>query len=133
MAGEADMTQGFRKLVLIMGLALVWLAAWGCGESRAPFAGHYRSEAAYAGKGHIDLTLKENGEATWKLEQDPATLKFKWKVEGKQLFMYTKEGAVLIVNPTEDGKKLSMDISGSWHASCPVDQCITFVKVSGER
>jgi hypothetical protein len=76
--------------------------------------------------------LKENGEATWRLEKDVKELKFKWKVESGRLFLYTKEGAVIVVTPTEGGKKLTVDMSGSFNPSCPVNQCIIFDKLSGE-
>jgi hypothetical protein len=120
------------RWVVVLGLVVGCLATWGCGEARAPYAGNYRSEAPYANKGHIQLFLKENGEATWKLEQDMKELKFKWKVEGGRLFLYNREGAVIIAIPTEGGKKLSLDITGDWNPSCPVNQCIVFDKVAGE-
>jgi hypothetical protein len=120
-----------RKRFVVLGLVMGCLAIWGCGEPRAPFAGNYRSEAPYADKGHIELNLKENGEATWKLEKDMRELKFKWKVEGDNLFLYTREGAVMVATPTEGGKKLTVDMSGNWHPSCPVNQCLIFTKVSG--
>ena len=120
------------KCMVVLGLVIGWLALGGCGESQAPFVGNYRSETPFAGKGHIELSLKENGEATWKLEQDVKELKFKWKVEGDRLFLYTREGAVIVVTPTQGGKKLTVDMSGNWNPSCPVDQCLTFDKVSGD-
>ena len=120
-----------RKRLVVLGLVMGCLAMWGCGAPRAPFAGNYRSEAPYADKGHIELNLKENGEATWKLEKDMRELKFKWKVEGDHLFLYTREGAVIVATPSEGGKKLTMDMSGNWHPSCPVNQCLIFTKVSG--
>jgi hypothetical protein len=126
------MKQGLMTWALILGLVAGGLATWGCGESRAPFAGNYRSEAPFADKGHISLSLKENGEATWRLEKDVKELKFKWKVESGRLFLYTKEGAVIVVTPTEAGKKLTVDMSGSFNPSCPVNQCIIFDKLSGE-
>lgn len=126
------MKRGFIKWVVVLGLAVGCLAPWGCGESRAPFVGNYRSEGPFADKGHIELLLKENGEATWKLEQDVRELKFKWKVEAGRLFFYTREGAVMIAIPTEGGRKLTMDMSGNWNPSCPVNQCVTFIRVSGE-
>ena len=106
------MKQGLMKWVVVLGLVVGWLGLWGCGESRAPFAGNYRSEGPYADKGHIELFLKENGEATWKLEKDMRELKFKWKVEGDRLFLYTREGAVMVATPTEGGKKLTVDMTG---------------------
>lgn len=125
------MRQGFMKWVIVLGWVVGCLALWGCGESRTPFAGNYRSEGPFADKGHINLNLKENGEATWKLEKEMRELKFKWKVEGDRLFLYTREGAVIVVTPSEGGKKLTVDMSGSWNPSCPVNQCIIFNKLSG--
>ena len=126
------MKQGLMKWVVILGLVVTWLAVCGCGESRAPFAGNYRSEGPFADKGHIKLFLKENGEATWKLEQDQRELKFKWKVEGGHLFLYNREGAIIVATPTEGGRKLTVDMTGNWNPSCPVNQCIIFSKVAGE-
>jgi hypothetical protein len=125
------MKQDLIKWVVALGLVIGCLASWGCGGSRIPFAGTYRSEAPYADKGYIELDLKENGEATWKLEKEARELKFKWKVEAGRLFLYTREGAVMIATPSEGGKRLTMDMSGNWHPSCPVSQCIIFDKVSG--
>jgi hypothetical protein len=127
------MRQFAIKCAVVLGLVVGCLAAWGCGESRTPFAGNYSSEAPYADKGYIELLLKENGEATWKLQKDMKELRFKWKVEGDRLFLYTKEGAVIVATPTEGGKKLTVDMSGSWNPSCPVSHCIIFNKVSGGR
>ncbi len=117
--------------IIFLGLAVGCLAMAGCGEARAPYAGSYRSVGPYAGKGHIELVLKENGEASWKLEQDVKELKFKWKVESGRVFLYTKEGAVMVATPSEGGRQLTMDMSGNWHPSCPVDQCVIFARISG--
>ena len=125
------MKQGFMKWVIVLGLVVGWLGPWGCGESRTSFAGNYLSEGPFADKCRISLNLKENGEAIWKLEKEMRELKFKWKVEGDRLFLYTPEGAVIVVTPTEGGKKLTLDMSGNWNPSCPVNQCIVFDKVSG--
>jgi hypothetical protein len=125
------MKPGFMKWVIIFALLIGWLGPWGCGDSRIQFAGNYRSEGPYADKGHVNLNLKENGEAIWKLDKEMREFKFKWKVEGDRLFLYTPEGAVLVVTPTEGGKKLTADMTGNWNPSCPVNQCIIFDKVSG--
>lgn len=108
-------------------LILVWSALPGCGESRSPFAGTYRSVETFAGQGHIELVLKENGEATWTLAGN--TLKFKWRVDGNRIWIYTKEGGLLIVIPSNDGKTLSADMSGEWHPGCPPEQCVNFRRV----
>ena len=119
------------KWTAILGLSVFCLALVGCAETRSPYAGTYRSEKTFAGKGHIELVLKENGECTWKLEKDDKTLKLKWRPEGDRVWLYTREGALMIATFTEGGKKLSLDLTGDWNPSCPVDQCLTFLKVSG--
>lgn len=119
------------KLAALLGLSLIWLASLSCGDTRSPYAGTYRSEKPFAGKGHIELVLKDNGECTWKLEQDDKTLKLKWKVDGDRLWLYTREGGLIIATFTEGGKRLTLDMTGDWNPSCPVDQCLTFQKVSG--
>jgi len=112
---------------ITVGLALICLFMMGCGESRAPFAGTYQSVAPYAGKGHIKLVLKENGEGTWTLEGK--SVKFKWRVSEGRIWLYTKEGGIIIVTPTQGGKILSADMTGEWHPGCPRDKCIDFQQV----
>lgn len=114
-----------------LGLVLACLSLGGCGDSREPYAGTYRSLEPFAGKGHIELVLKENGEATWKLAGEDKTIKFKWKVDNNRLWLYTKEGAIIHVTPSEGGKKLSVDMTGEWNPSCPASQCIFFERVVG--
>ncbi|MCL6621548.1 MAG: hypothetical protein K6T55_05545 [Syntrophobacterales bacterium] len=112
---------------------LVWVLvslAWlGCGESRAPYVGTYRSELPYGGQGHVELVLKENGDGTWTLQH--TSLRFKWKVEKGQIWLYTREGGIIIATPSEGGRRLNLDMSGTWHPSCPVEHCIIFTRVSG--
>jgi outer membrane lipoprotein-sorting protein len=110
-----------------LGLILVWLAVLGCGESRSPYAGTYRSVEPFAGQGHIELVLKENGEATWTLAGN--TLKFKWRADDQRIWIYTKEGGLLIVTPSEGGKILAADMTGEWHPGCPPDKCVNFWRV----
>jgi hypothetical protein len=114
-----------------LGLILLWLALLGCGESRSPYSGTYRSVEPFAGQGHIDLVLKENGEATWTLAGN--TLKFKWRVDDNRIWIYTKEGGILIVTPSQGGKFLSADMSGEWHPGCPPDKCVEFQRVENKR
>jgi len=109
-----------------LALALTWLLG-GCGESREPYAGTYRSVEPYAGKGHVELVLKANGEATW--AHEGKTIKFKWRVDNNRLWFYTKEGGIIHVTPTEGGKKLSVDMTGEWNPICPTNQCILFERV----
>ena len=129
MAGEKNMKTRFLIGTMILGL-LCGLFLAGCGESRTPYAGNYRSMEPYAGKGHVELELKENGEANWKMPTGK-TIKFKWRVENNRIWLYTKEGAILLITPSEGGKKLSADMTGQWHPSCPVDKCILFQRVPG--
>jgi hypothetical protein len=115
----------------VLGLVFCWLFVAGCGESRSPYAGTYRSEKPFAGKGHIGLELKDNGEATWKLVQEGIAIKFKWRVEGDRIWLYTKEGGIIIATPTEGGQKLTVDMTGEWHPSCPAEHCFIFERVKG--
>jgi len=112
-----------------LGLALGWLLLWGCGESRLPFAGTYRSLEPFADSGYIDLVLKENGECTWSLPQEGKTLKLKWRVQDGRLWFYTKEGGLMIATPGDGGRYLSVDITGDWHPGCPPNKCLNFRKV----
>ena len=115
------------KLAAVLGLVWCWLVMGGCGESLAPYAGTYSSEKPYAGKGHIEVVLKEDGTCTWTLEGK--ALEFKWRVQDGRIWIYTKEGAIIIVTPSEGGKTLSADMSGDWHPGCPPEKCIIFKRV----
>jgi|UniRef100_A0A7C5EQF8 hypothetical protein len=118
-----------RPLLLITAMAVILgILTAGCGESRDPYVGTYRSLQPYAGKGHIELTLKENGEATWKLEGEKP-VKFKWKVAEGHLWLYTREGGIIHVTPSEGNKKLSVDMTGEWNPSCPAHMCLYFERV----
>ncbi len=108
-----------------------WLLVMGCGESRQPYAGNYRSVESFAGKGQVELELKENGEATWKLAQEGLIIKLKWQVEDNQLWLYTKEGGIIHATPSDKGRKLMVDMTGQWHPSCPKENCLSFERVSG--
>ena len=112
-----------------LGMVLCCLFFMGCGESRQPFAGTYRSVEPFAGKGHIELELKENGEATWKLAQEGIAIKFKWRAEDGRLWLYTREGGIIHATTNDGGRKLTVDMTGQWHPSCPKDRGITFERV----
>jgi len=123
-----------RSLVIaaaILGMVFCWLFLAGCGESRQPYAGNYRSVQPFAGKGHVELELKENGEATWKLAQEGTAIKFKWRVEGDRIWFYTKEGGIILATPSEGGQKLTLDMTGQWNPSCPSEHCLLFERVKG--
>lgn len=125
------MKRGFVIAAPILSLALCWLFLAGCGESRQPFAGHYRSVEPFAGKGHVELELKDNGDATWNLAQEGVAIKFKWRVEGDRLWFYTKEGGIILGSVTEGGKQLTLDMTGQWNPSCTTEHCLRFQKVKG--
>lgn len=124
------MNRRFLIGVLLLGLVWCGLVLAGCGESRQPYVGNYRSVEPYAGQGHIELELKENGEANWKMPDSGKTIKFKWSVENDRLWFYTKEGGIIHITPSEGGRKLNADLTGQWHPSCPADKCLTFERVT---
>lgn len=115
--------------VLILAFLLLPALMTGCQDSRTPFVGTYRTEATYAGKGQIELILKDNGEATWSLEQTGQVHKVKWRVSEGRILLYTKEGGVLVLIPSADKRSLAADMTGEWHPGCPPEHCITFVRV----
>lgn len=121
------MKKDFLKLAVVCGLIMVWLLLGGCGESRSPFAGTYRSVEPFAGQDYIDLDLKENGKGTWTISGK--TVEFTWVVNDGKVWFYTKTGAILIVTPSQDGKKLSADMTGEWHPGCPPNACVVFQRV----
>lgn len=114
---------------LPVGLILLsWLSLWGCGESRLPFVGTYKTTEPIANKGHIELVLRDNGEADWNWVDENRAVKFKWRVQDGRVWLYSKEGIILIGTPSEGSKHLSVDISGEWHEGCPTDKCISFTR-----
>lgn len=121
------MRTGCLKGAATLGLVLIWLILAGCGESRAPFAGTYHSLEPYAGKGYIELALKENGEGTW--THDGKSVKFKWRVSDGRIWLYTKEGGIIIITPADGGQTLSADMTGEWHPGCPPDKCLNFKRI----
>lgn len=123
------MNRNFLKS-LSLGLALILgsLALAGCGESRTPFVGSFKSDAPVSDKGHIELILRDNGEADWSWVDEGRASKFKWRVQDGRVWLYTKEGAILIGIPSKDGKHLSVNISGEWHEGCPIEHCINFTR-----
>jgi len=90
--------------------------------------GTYKSDEIVAGKGHIQLTLKDTGEAEWSWVEEGRTAKFKWRVQDGRIWLYTKEGAIVIVTPSQDGQHLSADMTGDWQEGCPTDKCISFTR-----
>ena len=121
------MKRHFLKLTAVLGLILVGLVMGGCGESRAPFVGMYKSVQPFGGENYINLDLQENGKATWTL--GGKSLEFTWVVNDGKIWIYTKTGAILIVTPSDGGKILSADMSADWHPGCPPGSCVVFKRV----
>jgi hypothetical protein len=121
------MKKDMLKLAAVLGLIMVALVMGGCGESRSPFAGTYKSLEPFAGTNHVELDLQENGKGTWALAGK--TVEFTWVVNDGKIFIYTKPGAILVVTPVEGGKILSADMTGDWHPGCPPGSCVTFKRV----
>lgn len=122
------MKMGCLKLAAILILVAVGLVMAGCGESRSPFVGSYKSVETFAGKGNISLDLKEDGRGTWTLSGK--TVEFTWVVNDGKIWIYTKTGAILIVTPGDGGNILSADMTGEWHPGCPPGACVVFKRVS---
>jgi hypothetical protein len=115
------------KLTLVLGLVLVGLVIAGCGESRSPFAGTYKSVEPFGGKDYVNLTLHPDGKGSWAL--GGKTVEFTWMVNEGKIWIYTKSGAIVIVTPSQGGKILSADMSGEWHKGCPPGSCVNFRRV----
>ena len=118
----------FIKLAAVLGLIMFWLLLGGCGESRSPFAGTYRSLEPFAGKNFAELELKEDGKGTWTLA-GKTMAEFTWVVNDGKPWFYLKTGGILIATPTEGGKVLSVDTTGDWHPGCPPGSCVAFKRV----
>lgn len=121
------MKRQFLKIAAVLGLIMFGLILGGCGESRSPFAGTYKSVEPFAGKNFVELDLKENGKGSWTLAGK--SVEFTWVVNNGKIWIYTKSGAILIVTPSQDGKELSADMTGDWHPGCPPNACVTFKRI----
>ncbi len=121
------MTINYRKLAAFLVLIIWGLVLAGCGESRSPFAGTYRSLETFGGKNYVELELKEDGKGTWSV--GGKSTDFTWVVNDGKVWIYTKSGAILIVTPSEGGKVLSADMSGEWHPGCPPGSCVIFKRL----
>ena len=121
------MKRKLLKLAAVPVLLLVALGLGGCGESRSPFAGTYRSEETFAGNKYVDLDLKEDGKGTWALAGK--TVEFTWRVNNGKVWMYLKTGGIVIATPSEEGQKLSLDMTGDWHPGCPPNACVNFKRI----
>jgi hypothetical protein len=127
------MTNFLRKYSAVaLGLILTFLLG-GCGGSRLAYVGTYRSVEPFAGKDHVTLVLKQGGECTWTLGEEGNTLEFKWRISDGRIWVYTKEGGIIIITPSEGGKVLSADMSGEWHPRCPPDKCLAFTRINERR
>lgn len=117
----------FLKLAAVLALILFGLVLGGCGESRSPYAGTYRSMETFGGKNYVDLDLKEDGKGTWTVAGKSTD--FTWVVNDGKVWIYTRSGAILIVTPSEGGKVLSADMTGDWHPGCPPNACVIFKRL----
>ena len=122
------MKKNFLKVTVVLSLIMAGLVLGGCGESRSQFAGTYKSVDPFAGKDYIDLDLKENGKGTWSLA-GKTLAEFTWAVNDGKPYFYVKSGGILIATPSEDGKMLSVDMTGDWHPGCPPGSCVNFKRV----
>jgi hypothetical protein len=118
----------FIKLAAVLVLIMFWLLLGGCGESRSPFSGTYRSLEPFAGKNFAELELKEDGKGTWTLA-GKTMAEFTWVVNDGKPWFYLKTGGILIATPTDGGKVLSVDTTGDWHPGCPPGSCVVFKRV----
>jgi hypothetical protein len=82
-------------------------------------------------KGTLIWNSKKTAKAPGNWPKKERSIKFKWRVEDNRIWVYTKEGGIIHVTPVEGGQKLTVDMTGQWHSSCPVEKCITFERVKG--
>lgn len=121
------MTKHSLKLTVVLALILGGLVLGGCGESRTPFVGTYKSVEPFGGENYINLDLQENGKATWTL--GGKSLEFTWVVNDGKVWIYTKTGAIIIITPSEGGKMLSADMTADWHPGCTPGSCVVFRRI----
>ncbi len=119
-----------RLWVTVLSLIMLGLVLGGCGESRSPFAGTYRSVEPFppGSKKFIELDLKDDGKGTWS-QAGKTMAEFTWVVNDGKVWFYLKTGGILIATPSEGGKTLSADMTGDWHPGCPADACVVFKRV----
>ena len=117
----------FLKLAAVLGLIMFWLVLGGCGESRSPFAGTYRSVETFAGKNYVDLELKEDGKGTWTVAGKSTD--FTWVVNDGKVWFIPNPAASSSPPPPKVGKVLSVDMTGDWHPGCPPGACMIFKRV----
>jgi hypothetical protein len=116
------------KLAAVLGLIMVALLLGGCGESRSPFAGTYKSVEPFGGKNFADLELQDNGKGSWALA-GKTIMEFTWVVNDGKPWFYLKTGVILIATPSDGGKTLSVDMTGDWHPGCAPGTCVVFKRV----
>jgi len=121
------MKRDFLKIAAVLVFTMLGPVMGGCGESRSPFAGNYKSVEPFAGNNFITLELQENGKGTWSIAGK--STEFTWVVNDNKVWIYTKTGAILIVTPSEGGKTLAADMTGDWHPGCPPGSCVVFRRV----
>jgi hypothetical protein len=122
------MKKNYLKLSVVLGLILLGLVLTGCGESRSPYAGTYRSVEPFAGKKYAEIELKENGKGAWTLA-GKTIMEFTWMVNDGKPWFYLKTGSILIATPSDGGKTLSVDMTGDWHPGCPPGSCVSFQRI----
>jgi len=122
------MKKDILKFGAVLGLLILGALVGGCGESRTPLAGTYRSVEPFGGKNHAEIELKENGKGSWTLG-GKTMAEFTWVVNDGKPWFYLKTGGILIATPTEGGKVLSVDTTGEWHPGCPPNSCVNFKRI----
>ncbi len=91
---------------------IVWLAIAGMGffacESSSKWQGRYVSPVSEGTL--VTLTLQADGKGLWVVDQESTPLR--WKIRQGALWLHVKAGGVLIAQPLDNEKTLSVGLPG---------------------
>lgn len=89
-------------------LWIIFLIAFtGCGKTK-DFSGQYEAHNPDRGKPPVILELKPDGKGVWAFDDNEVS--FKWEVRGKEIWLHTKAGGVIVGNMK--GKSIWIQLPG---------------------
>jgi len=96
-----------RAVFWIACLVLAGLAFCAC-ESSSGWEGRYVSPATEGAM--VTLTLQTDGKGLWVVDQESTPVR--WKIRQGALWLHVKSGGVLIAQPLDNEKLLSVSLPG---------------------
>jgi len=98
------MTRALFRLIWLVIAGLVFSAC----ESGSGWEGRYISPATEGAQ--VTLTLQADGKGLWLVDQESTPVR--WKMRQGALWLHVKSGGVLIAQPLENEKALSVGLPG---------------------